>query len=203
MAADTEVRKSTASWVLAHPVRVRILTRANESEISPSVFVEETMDLTPHHGKKYENALSHVSYHFRELLKAGCIEIVELIPRRGSFEHVYAGTARAEFTEEEWAALSQEKRCRISTVALQGMIARIERAMLAHTFDARPDRCLGWTTGELDERGWSEMTEAIRTNYESLERIREESEARLQKTDGEPIPVTYGVVGFESPPPAR
>lgn len=193
------IRKTTASSALRHPIAVQVLTAANDQPVSPSRFVEEFMEPHPANQEEFKRALSLVSYHFRALLAAGCLEVVERIPRRGALEHVYSGTARASFEDEEWAELSQAERCKISTTTLQGLIARTESAMLADTFDTRDDRWLAWTAAKLDERGWAEMTTTIAANFAELERIRKEAEARLSETEGECIPVTFGMLGFESP----
>jgi hypothetical protein len=198
--ADAAARRQTASAALRHAIRVEILTVANERPISPARFVDELLKPRPIGFEQKKQALSHVAYHFRELQKAGCIEIVEVIPRRGASEHVYRGTLRAHFTDEEWADLDLEERHRISTIALQGLLARIEGSILADTFDAREDRWLAWTAAKLDDRGWAEMTTTIAANFAELERIRGESEARLEESGATPTPVTFGMLGFESPP---
>src|ERR1700759_617984 len=179
MEAATKERRATASAVLRHPLRIKILTHVNQKPQSPKEFVERTTGMTARDGKEYADKLSHDSYHFRCLEKAGCIEVIETIPRRGSQEHIYAGLVRAHHSDEEWAKLSQVERCRISTVTMQGLMAELEASMFAHTFDSRDDRWLAWTRGKLDERGWAEMRTTIAANFAELERIRVESEARL------------------------
>lgn len=194
--------KSTATSALQHAARVQILVIANEREISPARFVEEVMGHSSvEEPEDYKRALSHISYHFRALEKAGCIEVTDLVPRRGAYEHVYRGTMRAHFSDEEWAAVPMEERCRITTVAWQGLMARTEAARIAHTLDARDDRWVAWTVAQLDERGWAEMTTTIAANYAELERIRQDSEARLAETEEPAIPTTFAMLGFESPPP--
>jgi hypothetical protein len=203
MAAVTEERKATASAVLRHPLRVKILTHVNQKPQSPKDFVERTTGMTARDGEEYARKLSHDSYHFRCLEKAGCIEVVETIPRRGSQEHIYAGLARAHHSDEEWAKLSQIERCRISTVTMQGLMAELEASMFAHTFDSRDDRWLAWTRGKFDERGWAEMKTTIAANFAELERIRVESEARLEEGVEKAIPVLFSMMGFEATELAR
>ncbi|MBS1886313.1 MAG: hypothetical protein JSU06_03905 [Actinobacteria bacterium] len=194
------IRKTTASSALRHPLAIEILVVANEKAISPSRFVEEFLRPRPLGFEEVKRALSNVAYHFRALQGAGCLEVIEQIPRRGTVEHVYVGTARAYFSDEEWAELPQGERCRMSKTMLQGLIARAENAMQAHTFDARDNRWLAWTVAKLDEQGWAEMTETLAANFAELERIREESEVRLAEGEGEVIPATFGMLGFQSPP---
>ncbi len=199
VSAAAEVGKGTALSVLSHPIAVQILVACNEEEISPSRFVEECYRPRPQTEKEFKNALSRCSYHFRALENAGCVEIVDMIPRRGTFERIYKGTERAHFSDVEWAKVPPDERVRISTVAWQGVMARVENAMLTETFDSRDDRWMAWTAAKLDERGWAEMVSTLAANYAELERIREEAEARLEETSEEPINATFSMFGFESP----
>jgi hypothetical protein len=148
-----------------------------------------------------QKSLSHISYHFRELAKYRCIEIKEMVPRRGATEHVYTSKARAYFTDEEWADLSLRERCLISRTMYQGLVARTESAMLSHTFDSRPDRHLTWIAMEVDERGWLELMGTLAGTYGDVEQIRHDARDRLAASGERVVPVTVGMLGFESPPP--
>lgn len=55
----------------------------------------------------------------------------------------------------------------------------------------------------LTVAGWSEMITTISANFAALEQIRQDAEARLAETDGDPIPATFAMLGFESPPPTE
>jgi hypothetical protein len=131
----------------------------------------------------------------------GCIEVARTYARRGATEHVYTGKARAYFTDEEWAELTQRERCLISRTMYQGLAARTEGAMLAHTFDSRPDRHLTWIAMEVDERGWTELMATLAATLGDLTQIRHDAGNRLAASGGNPVPVTIGMLGFESPPP--
>ncbi|HET7443574.1 MAG TPA: hypothetical protein VFJ57_02845 [Solirubrobacterales bacterium] len=99
---------------LSHPLRVQILAVANERDISPKGFVDEALQQTGMRFTSRANALSHVSYRFRELEKAGCIEVVDTRQRRGAVEHIYRGTCRVEFTTGEFDKLPATERRRHS-----------------------------------------------------------------------------------------
>lgn len=103
--------KPPASAVMRHPLRVRILEVVNDRDMSPTQFMRQRLAPDVEVSAK---SLSLLSYHFRALEKAGCIEVVDRVPRRGATEHVYRGKARAYFTDEEWEALSPRERCLIS-----------------------------------------------------------------------------------------
>src|SRR5690349_17967583 len=96
--AEDKKRIETICAVLKHPLRVRILEVLNEGPRSPSQFVEE--GLVPKGSyTTYQQALSLAAYHFRELERDGCLEVIESIPRRGALEHVYRGLARVFFND--------------------------------------------------------------------------------------------------------
>ncbi len=194
---------TTASNALGHPTRVRILEVVNEQDMSPIQFVHSGLAPAEAFEERDEaGALSHVAYHFRVLRELGCVVQVDSAARRGATEHVYRGVARAYFSDEEWARLPGELRCRISRTMLQGMIARAEGAILAGTFDSRPDRHLSWVAIEVDERGWEDLTTALELALEKVKEIRDESQQRLGASSADGIRVTAGLLGFESPPPS-
>jgi hypothetical protein len=193
-----EKRKPLASEALRHPLRVRILEVVNERDISPVQFMNQ--GLAPAVGVSAK-ALSSISYHFRELAKVGCIEMVETFARRGATEHVYRGAVRAYFTDAEWKALSQRERCLVSRTVYQGLAARAESAFMTHTFDSRIDRHLTWVAMEVDERGWTELMSTLAGAYGDVTQIRHDARDRLAASGDEVVPVTVGMLGFESPPP--
>jgi hypothetical protein len=193
-------RGQTLCGVLKHPLRVRILEVLNEGPKSPSQFVEEGLVPKAHYDH-YQQALSLAAYHFRELEKEGCLRIVDTIPRRGATEHVYEGTARVYFTDEEFEQLAPDERSQFSRISFQGWIARADNAMRAGTFDARPDRWLTWVPFGTDERGWSDLTKAMAHCYATVEQIRHDSADRLAASGEEAISITFGMSGFQSPPP--
>jgi len=80
--ADLIDRRLTKA--IAHPLRLQILSVANQRTISPSEYSEEM-----------GAPLSTVAYHFRKLLELGFLELVEEIPKRGSKEHRYRACRRA------------------------------------------------------------------------------------------------------------
>jgi hypothetical protein len=201
---ETEVegkkRSETICSVLKHPLRVRILEVLNEGPRSPSQFVEEGL-IPKQHFSNYQQALSLASYHFRELEKEGCLEVIESIPRRGAIEHVYRGMARVYFNDKEFEGMPRPTRRQLSRISLQGLIARADRAVADDTFDARSDRHLTWVPMQLDERGWKEVIAALAATFGELTQIRHDARDRLAASGDEVVPTTVAMLGFESPPP--
>jgi DNA-binding transcriptional ArsR family regulator len=193
-------RRETICTALKHPLRVRILEVLNEGPRSPSQFVEEGL-IPKEHYSTYQQALSLASYHFRELQKEGCLEVIESIPRRGAVEHVYEGKARVYFDDAEFEALPRATRRKLSRISLQAMIARADRAVAEDTFDERSDRHLTWVPMQLDERGWEEAIATLASAFAKLTQIRNDARDRLAASGEEVLPVTVAMLAFESPPP--
>jgi hypothetical protein len=194
--------QKTPAEILSHPLRVRMVEIANETDISAVSFVRGGYASALLEHLDEATAVSQVAYHFRKLLKAGCVEVVEHHVRRGAVENVYRGVvARARFTPEEWKALDQARREEISGVVLQGLMARAESAVLEGTFDVRDDRWLAWVHMALDEQGWDEICKLCTKMMDDVERVRETAEERLGRV-AEPVPTTpftWGMLSFESP----
>lgn len=64
-----------------HPLRIKLL-QAIDKASKPCSPVKLS--------KAFDAPLGTVSYHVKELAKAGLIEVVEEVPRRGAMEHLYA-----------------------------------------------------------------------------------------------------------------
>ena len=188
---------NTTCSPLGHPMRTRILEVVNEHPMSPVQFINA--GFAPGFETK-QQALSFVSYHFRALEKAGCIEIVDFIQRRGATEHVYGGCSRVYFTDEEFEQMPLLQRTQLSRTSFQGLVARTDGAMTTGTFDARTDRHLTWRAMELDERGWKEMTDRLAACFDDCEQIREDAEDRLANSGDKVVPTTMAMLAFESPP---
>lgn len=146
---------------------------------------------------------SGVAGHFRELAQYGALAAVEGDQRLGSIERAYRGVGRAYFTDLQWSELDRDERARLSKTMVQGLVARIEGALAAETFDSRLSRHLTWTAMRLDEQGWSEMTTALKATFGELEQIRADAEARLDRDGEEGICSTCGILGFQSPDGAQ
>jgi hypothetical protein len=191
---------ATVAEAVRHPIRVRILEVLNEQDMSPTDFVNRGYaDFFFGH----RPSVSHVAYHFRELAQFGCLEAVAWRRARGAVGTIYRGVARDEFIGEEWTGLSAAEQHAISRAVAQGLIARIDGAMTAETFNSRDDRHLSWFAMELDERGWAEAGTVLADAFASISRIQREAEARLRESAEPGVAATAGLLFFESPPLPR
>jgi hypothetical protein len=195
--------ESTLVDAVGHPLRVRILEVLNELDMTPAEFVDGGY-ADFHFGHRPN--VNDVAYHFRVLAQFRCLVAVALRKSHGSVATTYRGSVRAEFIGGDWSGLSDlEKRDIVRTVS-QGLIARIDGALMADTINSRDDRQVSWFAMHLDEDGWREATEVLADAYRAVNRIRVDSEARLKEADEPGIPSTAGILMFESPgptPPAQ
>lgn len=193
--------QKTRAEILSHPLRVRMLEIANEFDVSSVSFVRGGYARTLLDHLDEGTAVSQVAYHFRKLMRAGCVEVIEHHVRRGAVENVYRGVARVILDTAEWKTVDPDRRREITSVTLQALMARAESAVLEGTFDARDDRWLAWVQMGLDEQGWNEIGELCKRMMDDVERVRETAEERIGRAS-EPVqttPFTWGMLSFESP----
>lgn len=183
---DTKVEPSLC-LALRHPLRARILEVINEIDMSPSGFVRQGLVPRPLF-KDAQQALSLASYHFRELEKEGCLQIVETIPRRGAAEHVYRGVSRVFFSDAEFEELPHGTRKGLSKTSFQGVVARTDGAIRSGTFDNRADRHLTWRAFKSDEQGWDEMKAILAETFDRLEVARKAAGSSATRAGGRGLP---------------
>lgn len=177
--------------VLSHPLRFKILAAMNTPvrRLSPSEFSDETGE-----------SLSNSSYHFRVLDKAGCIKVVETIPRRGAEEHVYEPNRRAMAWTREWERLGSYVRQNVAASALAPALVKLGASIDQGTFDKRTHSHLAWDTLWVDEQGWKELHTMFREHLENLLVVTEQIKERVDADDELPrFLATYFMSTFETP----
>jgi DNA-binding MarR family transcriptional regulator len=178
----------SAGLALRHPLRVSILAACHRRELTPKEFAEER-----------GMHVSKVGYHFRALQKEGYIQVVREERARGSKRYFYRAKRAGSIGDEEFAQSGPEGRREVSEGILRDFVLRCVEAMEAETFDARPDSHLTWTPLELDQQAWSDLMAELSRAFKVAYEIQAEAQARLRKSGESPIPVTFGLAGFESP----
>ena len=175
---------------IAHPLRLQILAVANEREISPNEFSEES-----------GAPLSNVSYHFRKLCELDFIELTKEVPKRGAQEHRYVGSRRGLVTDADWAKLGRTTQAGVRIAGFQDLITRCTQAVQADTFDSREDAVFYWIGGGMDEVGWEQFTTALHELIAVVSQIEVDSVKRVANGEGNGkiFPTTFAVSGFESP----
>jgi DNA-binding transcriptional ArsR family regulator len=173
---------------IGHPTRAQILAEANERVMSPSQFA-----------KRHDMDVSRVAYHFRQLEKYQCLEIVAEVPVRGATEHFYKATRRALFDGKAWDNLPETIKNKISGRTVTDLLGAISEAMLEETFDERDDRHLAWDKVMLDKQGWSEVEGIFRDAIYKTLKAASDAEQRLASSEEEGMLASWAFLFFKSP----
>ncbi|HEU4392267.1 MAG TPA: helix-turn-helix domain-containing protein [Solirubrobacterales bacterium] len=176
---------------LSHPLRVRILMTMNAPirKLSPSDFCEEA-----------GCSMGLASYHFRELQKAGCIEVAETVQRRGATEHLYLPVKRAMAWSREWEMLGSVVKQNLAATALSGAVEVIGEAVDQGTFEGLPDSVLAWDVMRVDMPGWEKAHDILARAITELIEVGDECRERVADLPPEKVfLVSYLMSSFESP----
>lgn len=169
-----------------HPVQVQALTILTERVASPKQIAE----------KIGEPLVRNVSYHVRELEKAGLVELVFTKPRRGATEHFFKATVRPSYDSENWTKAEREE---VSKLILQLFLHDVAIATEAETFDVEPERHMSRAPLCLDRQGWLDLVaEQDRLLDRSLE-IQAESDERRTGSGEDGKRVTALMASFTMP----
>jgi DNA-binding transcriptional ArsR family regulator len=180
---DEEVRLARA---LGHPRRVAILECLNANGPMAPSELAEWLDAD----------LSNLSYHVRVLARAGLAEDAgQERGIRGRPKTTYRATARAMFSDSAWSSLSPETKAGISATMFQVLTNRVSDALLSGTFDSKNTRHLSVSTVAVDEEGWHEVAGLLASLFHRVEELEGESHDR----GGPLVPMSVGLLGFESP----
>jgi hypothetical protein len=161
---------------------------APRRRLSPKEFCDETG--TP---------MGHASYHFRELYKSGCIELVDTAPRRGATEHWYEPATTALAWTKEWERLGTHIKQTFSASVLAAYVEVVGKAIDSGTFEAQPDSHLSWDTLRLDQKAWSELAVILDETLEQALKLGKEAAKRITEDNPEVL-TTFLLSAFESPP---
>jgi DNA-binding transcriptional ArsR family regulator len=172
---------------LNHPLRTEIIAILSDTCASPREMADTLGE-----------ELSNVSYHTKELLKLGCIEVVDKEQVRGATKTRYRATTKMLLDNPDWERLGKAVRTGISVNAMNEVSRRAADAMEAGTFDRRTDRTLITLKLDVDEEGWIDANAALRTAYERIEEIKGEAINRKAK-GAKTFPMTASLLGYPSP----
>jgi hypothetical protein len=179
--ADLATRRLRAGW---HPIQLKALTILTE-RVASSKEVAIAIGLT---GAKAGN----VSYHVRELEKAGLVEQVRQEQRRGAVETFFKAVQRPIVTEAEWREWTVEQRDEFSRYTLLCVARDFGLALEGGTLDADEyaGRHLTRTPLSLDRQGFDELLDAYMELFNRAFEIQAESDERRSRSEEVPIPVS-------------
>jgi DNA-binding transcriptional ArsR family regulator len=174
----------------AHPLRMQILGLLDNRTASPSEIAAELG--TP---------LSNTSYHVRQLVALGLIELVSRTARRGAIEHHYTAKVRPTITDAGWARLPDIVKRAVLDGWLQQTIAHVVAAAGEGGFH-RDDAHHSRTAGPLDDKGWETVTRELARTLKRVDEALEQSRARLEKDpDARATNATIILMQCEGPSP--
>lgn len=166
---------------LSHPLRRRVLEYfISEGETSPNEVA-----------KRLGAPLSTVSYHVHILRDLQCIELVRTEPRRGAVEHYYRSALDLLLDDAQWSRLPVAVRRQLAGQAVGDIMQEMGAAALAGGFDEEAS-AVARVPLELDDDGWQELSELLRTTLRAAEEIQERSDAR----GGDTRPSLLGLLHF-------
>lgn len=164
---------------MAHPIRVQILCILSEGPSSPSRIQ-----------RRMENvSLNLVSHHVKVLRNLGCVELVDIVRRRGAQEHIYRAKERQLFTVEEWKAVEPKDRPAVTSTILRMISDDLGRSLAEGTFDELSDNHLSRSPLELDGEGWAEVVEVLARALDDVLEAHAKSAERAY-VSGEELTVT-------------
>lgn len=174
---------------VCHPIRIQALTILTERVASPKEIAQYLR----------EPVIGKVSYHVRELEKAGLVEEVDSKPRRGATEHYFRAIERPLLPTEEWEQLPQDVRETFSEWIVNLIVADVGMALATRTFDARTDRHLSRVPLRVDAAGFRALTDLQTEVVDRTLEIQAESTVRLAKSGEESIPASSIMATFQMP----
>jgi DNA-binding transcriptional ArsR family regulator len=177
---------------MSHPTRIHTMCVLLERSASPREVAAEIGE-----------PLNNVTYHVNQLLKLGCIELVDTAPAGGGrvVEHFYRATQHTYFDNDSWEELDARKKIGVINTVMRIISEDIAEAMREGTFCARDDIHVSRSPMVLDEEGWREVAELL--NETTKEMIDIEGRVADRCADREPasIHTKVEILQFVSPPP--
>ncbi|MEX0973272.1 MAG: hypothetical protein WDZ46_08475 [Solirubrobacterales bacterium] len=146
------------SHVANHPIRLDAYLTTFEALASPNEVA-----------KLLKKPLASASFHITELKKAGVIELMKTVPRRGAVEHFYRAVKPPEIGTEEWEKMPRSARRRVLTIGVSVVVADILSALRHRKLESDDRMYLVWMPMRLNAKGKQAMDEL---QAEMLERMK-------------------------------
>jgi DNA-binding transcriptional ArsR family regulator len=177
---------------ISHPTRMRAMCLLWEKEASPREIAAEL-----------DEPLNNVTYHVKQLLELGWIELVAQRPAHGGrvVEHFYKASRSSEFGDAELQEMGTTEKLLLDTAILDAMSKELSEALLSGSFTARPDNEMVRVPLDLDEEGWKETKEILNRALTEILKVKETVLQRTADTGEETFPTKVAIMHFMSPRP--
>jgi hypothetical protein len=183
------VRLAEAS---ADLLRLRILAQCTVGETSPRRFHAE-------HGGA---TLPKIQRAFEVLTQYGWLELTRTEGEGGEpdeVERFYVGTEFPIFDNETFHELPDTTKALVVGRIVEALHLRSKEALKAGTMVQGREPHLSCIPIVLDEQGWEELISRIDTVFHWLIEEFDAAKERMADSGEDPIPVTIGLLAFESP----
>lgn len=177
--------EDAVSYALAHRIRIEIQCLLNEGVYTAAALAART-----------PWSLPTISYHLKQMLLSGAIEIAKIEKVRNVDQHFYRSVELPVVDDEEAEALPREVKQEYAAVILQAVMAECLGALRAQKL-TEPGVCMMWQWFNLDAQGRREFDEAQREAWDRLVDIEAQSTNRRAKSGEEATTMIAAILGFE------
>jgi len=175
--------------IVSEPDRLDALTLLNERSAGVSEVAE-----------KLDIELAAAGRLLDQMHESGLVEMVGEALNRGAVEQRYRAVVRVLWDDEDWAALGEEERKRMTDWISGMIVADVREAVEAGTFVAREDSHASRTVPLVDEQGWEELRDIHADALNAVLAVQAASAERLAEK-GEPgFPALSAMFCCELPP---
>jgi DNA-binding transcriptional ArsR family regulator len=184
-ASSWEALLESVSYALGHRIRIEILCLLNEA-------VYSAVELTA----RMPWSLPVVSYHLKELLKKGSIELADVKKVRNVDQHFYRAVELPVVDDDEAAKLPPEVKQEYAAVILQAVTAECLDAFRTEKL-TQPNVRMMWSWFNLDGEGRQELADEQLESWERTCQIEARAINRQAKSGEKGTSMIAVTLGFE------
>ncbi len=180
-------------FAFSHRTKVLVLSLLHEGVYTPNEISEIT-----------GVPLGSVSYHVKELLDAGSIELATVKKRRNADQHyyqsadnAYRAVAKPYWSDEEYAELTPQNRQVTVGLTIQSIVAELMAAFWGKKLSTDPRVWLTWDWFNLDAHGREELADEQARHWERVTEIEANSINRCAQNGGQTESYVVVSAGFE------
>jgi hypothetical protein len=168
--------------LIRHPTRMHVLFKFAEGTTSPTKVAGSL-----------RVPLNVVSYHTQVLLRAGALELVRTIRRRGAHEHFYRAVLPGDIEDAEWTELPAKLRRVLVRGVIDGAMQECADALVAGGVDPASTH-VSRNYFLLDHQGEDELARLLR---DSLTRANEIDRACRRRRSADAAPHELVILSFQ------